>query len=605
MTDGMQLTSDNKQLDRIGVPQLTELVDPEILQQVQGLLAFVFRMNMVVYDATGTRITEPSLENTSCPCPQSPEKCTCYQDLKTLPVDPQDFTQIRRDVCSDSNVRYLLPIMARDGLVAVVVVTYHQEAESVAQPPQPVSERLRLLLPDVSPTTGPAQGAEVAFQYQVGLVHYLLTTLVQVGLRAWELGGSVKEMTKVNELTKLFVSTVELPEVLDRVARTVTEALQAKACSLRLLDKTRNALEIRATYGLSKEYLAKGPVLVKQSRIDVQALEGSTVLVSDVSTDPRILYPAEMARENIKSLLCAGIRSKDRAFGVIRVYDDRTRQFNEGDVSLLEAIANTAAIAIENAILFEQNLERRRMQAELSVASRIQQELLPEQVPQVPHVDMAVAYKPTEKVGGDFYDFIRIGSDHIGVAIGDGLGKGVPGAILMATAKTALRAWVENAYSTQEIMTSVNRSLTQDRVSLTRSFVTLFYGAIDFRRGLFTFTNAGHNPPLLFRQDTYTELHTGGIVLGVSPGAEYAEKQLMLRRGDLLVLYTDGVTEAMDIQDEVFGRGRLIEMVRANTHLGAQELLGVLLEELEEHRGGRRQSDDLTVIIVRVIEDFS
>jgi sigma-B regulation protein RsbU (phosphoserine phosphatase) len=201
-------------------------------------------------------------------------------------------------------------------------------------------------------------------------------------------------------------------------------------------------------------------------------------------------------------------------------------------------------------------------------------------------------------VGGDFYDFINVSEDHLGIAIGDAQGKGMPGALLMATVRSALRTQIENSYTTQEIMYRVNNSFCRDtRVT---NFVTLFYGALNTKSGLLTFTNAGHSPPLLFRGDSVQRLEAGGLVVGIQRDWDYSERQIALVAGDVIVLYTDGAVECMNRRDEMFGTERLIEAAKESLDRSASEINDRLYSVLRSFLEGGALQDDLTLLVLKV-----
>ncbi len=231
-------------------------------------------------------------------------------------------------------------------------------------------------------------------------------------------------------------------------------------------------------------------------------------------------------------------------------------------------------------------------------AQRIQRALLPSQMPRDERYDIAAIWQPALNCGGDCYDLLELGSGRLGLLVSDVAGKGVPAALLMANAQALLRAFADVAAPPHEVMAKINRSLCRQHVS--GRFVTSFYGVLDIDAYRLTFTNAGHNPPLLVRVDGRVErLNTGGLVLGILDDVRYEQQTVELHRGDRLVLFTDGITEAEPADGIAFGDERLIDDVRAELDSTARSLVDRLMHTVSRFTGGAFQ-DDATVIAVRI-----
>jgi len=254
--------------------------------------------------------------------------------------------------------------------------------------------------------------------------------------------------------------------------------------------------------------------------------------------------------------------------------------------------------------------EMQKMEKELQVAKEIQQHLLPESVPQIEGVDIAAMNLPSKEVGGDYYDFIQIDATRWGVMIADVSGKGVPAAILMATTRSAFRTQLalfpahmtdmEVEYSVPLTVAKMNSFLYKDTES--HKFVTLFYGVLDVEKKSFTYTSAGHNPQLLYRhQDKKEEaLTAGGIMVGAIEDVSFDKDTVTLNKGDVLVLYTDGVTDASNQQEEFFGEERFFQLVKENFSLSAQELIDKIYRGITDFSAGAPQFDDITMIVLKI-----
>ena len=416
-----------------------------------------------------------------------------------------------------------------------------------------------------------------------------------------EAAARVAELATLYRLTAEFTGQRNLQAVLDLVARTVVEVVKAKACSIRLLNEERTELVIRAVANLSPEYLNKGPILVSESKIDQEVLSGGKpIYIADERTDPRVLYPAEARHEGIVSALCAPMTYKGRAEGVIHVYTAEPHEFDWFEVSLLQAIAAQAAAAIVNARLYEEAVRSAEIKRALQVAAEVQRRMIPAKPPSVPGLEIGAVYVPCFELGGDFYDFIMLPEDNLGLCICDVMGKGVRASLLMASVRASLRAHAVNIYAISDVLAKVNRDLCND--TLTSEFATLFYGVIDLKARRLTYANAGHVPPLLFRDGKAEELSPSGPIVGINPKAGWTHKVLVLRSGDLILAYTDGLSDAMNFADESFGHQRIrqaaLEAVAQG--LSAEGIVRHVLWTMRRFSGLQSRLDDLTMIAIKV-----
>ncbi|MBN2564868.1 MAG: PP2C family protein-serine/threonine phosphatase [Candidatus Eisenbacteria bacterium] len=243
--------------------------------------------------------------------------------------------------------------------------------------------------------------------------------------------------------------------------------------------------------------------------------------------------------------------------------------------------------------------ERGKLEHEMSIARDIQMELLPKTFPRIPGLDMFAFTVPARQVGGDCYDVIDIGNGKLAITIGDVSGKGTPAAILMANVQAAVRALSESKVPAGELIERVNRLVygyTEDSV-----FITFFYSVLDTRTGELVYVNAGHNHPCVLRQDGSREyLDKGGLVIGIMPGAAYEEGRMTLEVGDNLILYTDGITEASNTEDEMFGEDRLESLLVEHRSATAREMEERVYTSIKDFAAGASQTDDLTMVIVKM-----
>jgi len=262
----------------------------------------------------------------------------------------------------------------------------------------------------------------------------------------------------------------------------------------------------------------------------------------------------------------------------------------------LDTFATEAAAAIESAHLYRESAEKRRLERELQLAAEIQQALLPEACQSGGHFDVASNSIPCRAIGGDFYDYFALADGAFGFALGDVAGKGPSAALLTAMIQGIFSAHVGSASSPAQLMTLVNEGLL--RRSIQSRFATVVYGALG-RDGQLTYCNAGHNPPVLMGRGGIRRLETGGLILGLFPRAIYEQETLALEPGDLLAIFSDGVTEALNAAGEEFGEERLLACLDANRQCRPPEVLERLLSAVRGFTAAAAQHDDVTALVLR------
>jgi len=412
----------------------------------------------------------------------------------------------------------------------------------------------------------------------------------------------VEQLATLYRLTAEFTAVNDLQAVLDSVAKTVVDVIKAKGCLIRLLSDDHQELNLKAVHNLSPGYLNKGPILVSKSQIDQTVLtSGESVYIPDEQNDPRVLYPVAARDEGIVSALVVPMFYKGHPEGVIRVYMGQLHEFDWFEIQLIQAIAAQGAAALVNARLYAEAVQSAAIKRQLALAGDVQRHMIPRQPPHLTGFDCGALYVPCFELGGDFYDFIDLPPDNMGVAICDVAGKGVRASLLMASIRASLRAHATNIYGMEHVLSRVNRDLCDDK--LTSDFATLFYGVLDYRTRRFTYANAGHPPPLLLRGDTIQRLATGGGVLGIEPNFRWRFNVTTLQRGDVFLAYTDGLNEAMNFHDEEFGCDRVETALRTAVQAGynADGIVKHVLWEMHHFTGLQTRADDLTMVAIRVL----
>ncbi|MDZ7330857.1 MAG: SpoIIE family protein phosphatase [candidate division KSB1 bacterium] len=317
---------------------------------------------------------------------------------------------------------------------------------------------------------------------------------------------------------------------------------------------------------------------------------------------PQIKDPVEIDLLNrLNCYLLIPLAHRGTLNGILCLGNKLTRtSFSAEDARLLNVLSNQIAIALENIDLYRTKLEQQQIQKEILVAREIQKALLPSHVPQGSTFEISAMNIPSKEVGGDYYDFIQFDDDLIGIAIGDISGKGIPGAMLMSNLQATLRASVWQFGDPAEIMKRINAQIA--KTTSAEKFATFFYGILDAKKLTFTFSNAGHNYPIIKKQNgQFCHLTEGGLVIGVNPNFEYHQTEMKLDPGDTLIFYTDGITEALNPQLEEFGEQRLLDIILNWSYKSAEELRNLIYEEMIKFTEGQGQYDDLTLIVLRIL----
>lgn len=290
-----------------------------------------------------------------------------------------------------------------------------------------------------------------------------------------------------------------------------------------------------------------------------------------------------------------------RRLGVLLVESPAPEAFDQESREALRAYAAGAATALERTLFYEKAVEGHRLVSELEVAGKVLQGLLPHHLPRLEGLEVAAVYEPCSQVGGDYYDFVPLGEDRWGIAVGDVAGKGIPAALLVAALRASIFSMAHSSLALRAILARTNR-LIYESVGETR-YATLFYGVLDVPLRRIVYINAGHAPPILVRANGEVEMiHAGGLPVGLFPSPRYFEQDLQLGAGDLLALYTDGITESADGSGDLFGRDRLADLLlgERDRGAGAAEISDLILKTARRFRGGA-PDDDATAVLLRAL----
>lgn len=341
-----------------------------------------------------------------------------------------------------------------------------------------------------------------------------------------------------------------------------------------------------------------------QPRLDIsqtivqQVLEGQAVLTADALADGRFERAESIYSEGVRSILCVPLWNEREVIGLIYVDNlDSRDAFSQSDLRLLGLIANMAAVKVENARLLLAQIEQARLAEQLQVAAQIQRRLLPQVDPEVAGYEVRGLSHPCYEIGGDYYDYLWRGEERLALVVADVSGKGVGAALLMAAFQASLRTLASGEADPVALVTQLNRVITEN--SLASKFVTIFYAELDPSTHTLEYVNAGHNPPLCLRGTAIHKLAATGPVVGLLPDATYRSERIVLQPGELLTLYTDGITECEDIEEREFGEERLARFVLEHGHRSLDDLSRRLLVALGEFSAGTPRKDDSTLILLR------
>ncbi|MDT5269521.1 MAG: phosphoserine phosphatase RsbU/P [Acidobacteriota bacterium] len=406
------------------------------------------------------------------------------------------------------------------------------------------------------------------------------------------------------EITRKISRSLDLEEVLAQVMDTLDQLLPYEAAGIYIIRRdphlseggtTSLVFHAEAVRGYDIEEMMELRLKLGEGLIGWVAQTGESVVVSDVRADARYFN----ARKETRSEVVAPIISNDSVIGVFDLESDALNAYTEEDKQLLMLLASQVAIIVEKAMLHAQLVEKKRLEAQLEVARQVQLALLPERDPEMEGFDISGYNFSTEEVSGDYYDFVKPYDDQLGLVIADVSGKGVPASLLMAFLRASLRSAIHVGYAPNVAMAKVNYLLWESIEQ--HQFVTAFYGMLDSTNRTLAFVNAGHNPLLVLNPDGPRFIERGGLPLGLFKDTRYYEYYLPIDSGQILVLYTDGATEAQSPAGVEYGRSRLVDAVRRSRDRRAREIIDYIYNDIFDWTGGRGSGDDVTFVIIKAL----
>lgn len=566
--------------------KLTDFLDVNSLQEVQDSFSALSRLTTLIRDAEGNPLTTP--------------------------------TDAKHQAQSDQWLELLLSADAdEDGVFSAPIVVEGQALGSIVIEPERFAEvtpvhraRFRKALDKLGLSDADkdalTKAAEESFMpsraASIQFLYLLANSITRLCYQEYHAKQRLEELSALYKISTLLSGQRDVQQVLDAAARSAGEVMHVKAVAIRLLKETKEGsaereLVPRAVYNLSEQFLNSGAINCAQSALYGDALRGEVQYVENMSCDERVVQPEHAQREGLASMLCAGIVYQGKPIGVIQLFTGEPRKFTRFEVNLTRAMTNLLATAIENARLDQARRENQRMIRQLHLAADVQRRMLPGAMPHLPPFEVAARYVPSFELGGDFYDFINL-DGHLGIAVGDVVGKGIAASLLMASVRGSLRAYAQDLYDLDEVISRVNVALCRD--TLDNEFATLWYGVLDPSTMRLTYCNAGHEPPLLLRRGELHVLGVGGMLVGVDAQQHYDKGIWHLERGDLILLYTDGLVDAFNAEGKRFGRKRIEQALRESADKSANDALNHILWSMRKFTGLRRSLDDTTLVVVKV-----
>ena len=403
------------------------------------------------------------------------------------------------------------------------------------------------------------------------------------------------EIKKLFEVSQKLLSSLNTQEILEFLLDALADVVAFDAGVIFLLDNKSGELiqKVSRGYQVDTEEIN---LKLGQGACGWVAEHGELSLIEDVS-NAEYYYPF---RKETQSQVTIPLKIQDDVIGVICLESDDAGHFTNDSIELLILFANQAAIALNNAKQYEISMAKTRLEHELIDAAQVQKVLLPKRPPAYRSLEISFINIPSKIVSGDLFDVVAIDDNRLGVLIGDISGKGASAAIMMSLLLAGFRAYKKSQFTVCEVVARLN-NLLQESTSA-GNYATFFYGIIDIRNRSVTYTNAGHNPPLIVHADgSHSVLFGGGLVLGYLPNETYIQKTESFYPGDVLVLYTDGITEIQNSGGEEFGETRLLEHIVKNRTQTAFQIRRRVFDAIHDFSDGKEAGDDLTMVVVKYL----
>jgi sigma-B regulation protein RsbU (phosphoserine phosphatase) len=413
-----------------------------------------------------------------------------------------------------------------------------------------------------------------------------------------KLKRAVKELSILNEIGAAISSTIGVDKVTELIMKKCIMHIGTEQGTIWLMSKEQEVNPLKTFVRVTDATIAGLPYRLGVNLVGWMLKNQKPLLSNNLGQDERF-KGIDKESAQIRSLLAVPLTLKNKIIGIICLFNKKDNlEFTSDDQRLLSIIAIQSAQTIENARLYEEERKLMVLEEDLRTARSIQQSLLPKGNPKIPGFELVGLSMPAKEVGGDYYDFIPIDDSHWGVAIADVSGKGTPAALLMSNLQACLRGQAVINQSVRDTVIKANLMLS--RFMDPGKFITLFYGILNLEDKTFTYTNAGHNFPFLLNKDGNVKtLEKGGTVLGILKDAPYEEETIQLEPASLLLMFTDGITEAVNDQEEMFEEERLLALLQNNSSLPTQQLSDKIVGDVLQFCGNAPQADDITLVLMK------
>ena len=408
------------------------------------------------------------------------------------------------------------------------------------------------------------------------------------------------QLQTLARVTRSVVSILDLDRLFSHVVDIIADAFDYYHVQIFELDPQSKRLLFKASSDRTTHELwrRKGRYeVLGKGIIGWVAAHGRLRNVPDVTKDPFYIPDDPRLLPDTRSEIAVALKREDEVLGVLDVQSDKIGAFGEEDEFILIALADAVALAIANARLYASAIEQERLATELQVARDIQVGFLPDQLPDFAGYEFATRWEPAREIGGDFYDFIPLPDNRLGLVIADVADKGIPAALYMALSRTAMRLVAARDPSPAVALQRVNTAILDTTYS--DLFVTMYYLILDQRSHLVRYASGGHGLALLARKDSIIPLRSKGMALGILPDIRIAEKWQGISAGDYIILYTDGVIDAVNEQMEAYGKERFYERIRSLWGKSANEMAAGIYEDVRKWKGSAPRYDDFTLLIAR------
>ncbi len=424
-----------------------------------------------------------------------------------------------------------------------------------------------------------------------------------------ELNKQIYYLSSLHKVGNVIAATIfDLDELLKVIVTSATDIINCHKCSIILFDEDTGQAMIKFGKGMAEDSLSIVSDLVptEGGQITDWILKNQKPLfVKDISTDDRFDFDCKENnledRYSSNSFIAVPLQLQEQVIGLISVTEKNDGlQFSSEDIKMLTILSQQVVISIDNAKSHSKDVENKRIEKELEIAQKIQGLMLPDKVASIDNVEISAKSIPAKEVGGDYFDIWEIDNHTCAFTIADVSGKGVPAALMMVMIRTILKTEIYAEENTSILMKTLNSLIIDDVESA--MFATIFLARLDSNTGELRFTNGGHNYPMIFHSDREEPdlLETTGFFIGMFPDPDYEELKITIKKGDTVVLYTDGITEASNSNGEMFGMGRFCSLVSKYKYLDSKGIQDKIIEEVQLF-AGEEQDDDITLVILKYI----